>query len=138
GRDDGDIAATSEHRFRVGGDEIVRLEAILLEAGNIECLHRIADEGELRNKLFRQRRPVGLVLGVDLVAEGLLAGVKNHREVGWTARLSRILQELPQHRTEAMHGAHWQSVRGTRQWRQGMERAENVARTVDQIDVATL
>ena len=136
GGDDGHVAAGSNRVLGVGGDQVVRLEAQLLDAGDVEGPHCLADQRELGNELFRRGRTMRLVVLIDLVAKGLLAGIEDDGEVRRPAPLARILQQLPQHGTEAVHGAHGQSVRGARQRRQGVEGAKDVARAVDQIDVA--
>ena len=72
----------------IGGDEVVGLEAVLLDAGDVEGLHGVADQRELRDQLLRRRRPVRLVVLVDLVAERLLAGVEDDGQVRRPARLA--------------------------------------------------
>ena len=49
-----------------------------------------------------------------------------------------LAQQLPQHGAEAVHGADRQAVGRARQRRQRVEGAEDVARAVDQVDVAAL
>ena len=138
GGDDRHVAAGIDHLARVGGDEVVGLEAVLLDAGDVERLHRVADQRELRDELLGRRRPVRLVVLVDLVAEGLLRGVEDDGEMGRRLGGLRLAQQLPQHGAEAVHGADRQAVGGARQRRQRVEGAEDVARAVDEIDVAAL
>ncbi len=138
GGDDGHVAAGIDDLARVAGDEVVRFEALLFDAGDVERLHGVADQRELRNELVRRRRPVGLVLLIDRVAEGLARGVEYHRQVRRRLRGLRLAQELPQHGAEPVHGTHRQAIRRARQRRQGVERAEDVARAIDEIDVAAL
>ncbi len=138
GGDDRDVAAGVDDLARVGRDEVVGLIALLLDAGDVERLHRVADERELRDELVGRRRPVRLVVLEDLVAEVLAAGVENDRDVGRRLRRLRLAQELPQHGAEAVHGADGQAVGGSRQGRERVEGAEDVARAVDEVDVAAL
>src|SRR6185295_17734995 len=138
GGHDRDIATTLDCAHGVGGNQIVRFEAVLFDAGNIERLDGVADQRKLRHKLFRRRRTVRLVVLVDLVTEGLFAGVENDDNMRRAARLARVLQQFPQHAAEAMHGPDRQSVRWARERRQGVESPEYVARAVDQVDLAAL
>ena len=103
-------------------------------AGDVERLHRVADQRELRHQLLRRRRPLRLVLRVDLVAERLRAGIEDDGEVGRLVAVLGLPQQLPQHLAEAVHRADRQPVGRPRQRRQRMEGAENVAGAVDQID----
>ena len=41
---------------RIGRDQVVGLEAGLLEAGNVEGAHRFADQRKLRDEIVRRRR----------------------------------------------------------------------------------
>ena len=138
GRHDRHVGAGCHRLHRVGGDQVVGLHAQLLDAGHVEGLHGVADQRELRHQLFRRRRAMRLVVLVDLVAEGLLAGVEDDGQVRRPARLARVGQQLPQHGAEAVHRPHRQPIGRTRQRRQRMEGAEDVARAVDQVDVAAL
>ena len=138
GGDDGHVAAGIDDLARVAGDEVVRLEAVLLDAGDVERLHGVADERELRDELIRRRRTVRLVVLVDLLAEGLLRRVEDDGEMGRCLGGLRLAQELPQHGAEPVHGTDRQPVRRPRQRRQRVEGAEDVARAVDEVDVAAL
>ena len=66
----------------IGGDQVVGLIARHLDAGDAEGAGGIAHQGKLRDQVFRRRRAVRLVFLVDLVAEGLFAGVEDHRQMG--------------------------------------------------------
>ena len=138
GGDDGDVAAGVDHLLRVGGNEVVGLKAELLDAGDVERLHRVADEWELRDELLRRWRPVGLVVLVDLVAEGLLRGIEDNGEMGRCLGRLGLAQQLPQHGAKAVHGADRKAVGRARQRRQRVEGAEDVAGAIDQVDVAAL
>ena len=117
---------------------IVGLEAFFLDARDIERFDRIADQRELRHQLLRRRRSVGLVVLVDLVAEGLGTGIEDDRDMGRLFRRLGLRHQFPEHRAEAVDGADRQTVGRPRQRRQRMKRAKNVARAVDQVDFAAL
>ena len=82
-----------------GADHVVRLEARLFHVGDVEGLQHLLDQVELTLELVRGLGPVGLVLGVDLGAEGLPGHVEGHAQVG--RRL--VAQHVDQHRGEAEH-----------------------------------
>ena len=138
GRHDGNVTACVHRLFGIGRDQIVGLVAIELDAGDVEGLHGVADERKLRKKLFRRRRPLGLVLRVDLVAKRLASRVKDHRNVRRSFGRLGLTEELPKHCAKAVHGADRQAVRRPSQRRKRVERAEDITGTVDQIDVAAL
>lgn len=81
GRDDGDIGADGLRLAGIGGDDIVRLEALRLDAGKVEGACRFADQAELRNKVFRWRAAVGLVEIIKLIAECLRRIIEYDREM---------------------------------------------------------
>ena len=58
GRHDGGGGAGLAGLPRIGGDQVVGLEAGLLEAGNVEGAHRLADQRKLRDQVVG-RRPAG-------------------------------------------------------------------------------
>ena len=66
---------------RVGRDQVVGFEARLFQAGDIEGVHRLADQRELRDQVFRRVRPVRLVVGIEIGAEGLFRFVEHHCEM---------------------------------------------------------
>ena len=140
GGDDGDVGAVGFRKPRIGGDQVVRLEAFLLDAGQVEGARGMADQAELRDQVFRRRGAVRLVLIVKLVAEGLRGIVEDdgemrrrHAHVG----VARILQQLPQHVAETRDGIDRQPVRLAGQWRQGMEGTEDETRAVDEEEMIT-
>ena len=121
---------------RIGRDDVVGLEALLLDAGHVEGAHRVADQRELRHKLRRRLGPVRLVIGGDGVAEAHPAVVEDHGKMRRPLFALRLAQKLPQHVAKAVHRADRQPVGGPRQRRQRVEGAENIARAVDEIDAA--
>ena len=138
GRHDGHFGAGFERLARIGRDQIVGLVAFHLDAGHVEGAHGIAYQRELRDEVTRRLRPVGLVAVEQIAPEGLGRIVENHRDMGGRGELSRLAQELPQHGAEAMHRADRQPVGGPRQRGKRVIGAEDVARSVDQIDVVAL
>ena len=79
--------------------------------------------GNCGTRSSRRRRPVRLVVGVELVAERLLRMVEDHRQVGRrVGRRLHVHQQLPQHVAEALHRAHRQAVGLAGQRRQGVDR----------------
>ena len=71
GRDDRDLPACIPRPAGQGRDDVVGLVAIRLDAGDVEGAGCFARQGELRLQILGQFGAVGLVFGVDVVAEGL-------------------------------------------------------------------
>ncbi len=103
--------------------------------GHVEGGGRLADQRELRLEVVGRLRPVGLVVRVHLVAEGMLRLVEDDRDVGRLHAGGGVLQQLPQHVAEAVDGAERQPVRLAGERRQGVVGAIDVGRAVDQEDV---
>ena len=138
GRHDGDVRADLAGLPRIGGDQVVGLEAEHFQARNVERAHRLADQRELRDEIGRRVGPVRLVVLVELVAERVLGLVEDDREMRRLVLRLHVAQQLPQHVAEAEHGIDLQAVRLAVQRRQRVIGAENVARAVDQKDVVAL
>ena len=132
------VAPRSPASRRIGRDQIVGLEAALLEAGQVEGAHRLADQRELRDQVVRRRRPVRLVVGIELVAEGDFGLVEHDGEMGRPVVRRHVAQQLPQHVAEAEHGIDLQAVGLAVQRRQRVIGAENVGGAVDQEDMVAL
>ena len=133
GGDDRHLRSCLAGQPRVSRDEVVRLPAFQLDAGDVEGAHRLADQRKLRQQFVRRIGPVRLVLGVEIVAKGALGGIEDHRDVVGVS----VVQQLQQHVGEAEDGVDGRAVRpGER--RQLMEGAEDEARAVDQVDVPGL
>ena len=132
-RDDGDLGAGFLGLTGIGGDQVVGLEAVHVDAGDAEGRGRLADEGELGNQFVRRRRPVGLVFGIDVAAKGLAGAVEHHRHVVGVG----IGDKLHHHAREAEDRIDRRPV-GAGHRRQGMEGAEDETGTVDQEDVLGL
>ncbi|ODN72284.1 hypothetical protein A6302_00349 [Methylobrevis pamukkalensis] len=119
----------------VGGDQVVGLEAGLFHAGDVEGLHRLADQRELRHEIGGGRRALCLVGGEEVAAEGRAGGVEDHGEMGRPDAgrgVVGLAQQLPDHVAEARDRADRQPVGLARQGRQRVVGAEDVARPVDQ------
>ena len=54
------VAPASQASRAIGGDDVVGLVALLLDAGDVEGAHGVADEPELRAQLLRRLRPCAL------------------------------------------------------------------------------
>ena len=122
----------------VSGDQVVGLEAALLQAGQIEGADRLSDQRELRDQIVRRRRPVRLVVGIELVAEGYFRLVEHDGEMARPVVGRHVAQQLPQHVAEAEHGIDLQSVGFAVQRRQRVVGAENIGGAVNQKDMVAL
>ena len=138
GRDDGTAGARLARQSRIGGDQVVGLIALHLDTGDAEGAGRIAHQRELRDQVFGRGRAVRLVFLVDFVAEGLFAGVENHRQMGRLLRTFHVLQQLPQHVAVAGHRAGRQAVGLAGQRRKRVIGPEQVTGTINQIEVVAL
>ncbi len=81
-----------------GGDDVVGLEAVQLDVGDVERVEHLFDQRDLTGELGRRLRAVRLVLAVLVAAEGLPGDVEGHRQMG---RLL-VAQHVDQHRGEAV------------------------------------
>ena len=108
--------------------------------GMSKALHRLADQRELRHRSSGGVGPVRLVVGVDLVAEGLRRIVEDDGDMRrLVVRAAVSLMQLPEHVAEARARAPTGSpsdlrVSGGSAW----IGAENVARAVDQEEMVAL
>jgi hypothetical protein len=135
GGNDGRNGAPLAGLAYIGRDQIIGLEADLLEAGQVERAHRLADQRKLRDQIVRRRRAVRLVVGIELVAESDFGFVEDDGEVGRPVVRRHIAQQLPQHIAEAKHGVDLQPIGFAVQRRQRVIGAKNIGGTVDQKDV---
>ena len=135
GADDGHPPAGRDGLGRVGRDDVVGLEARLLDAGQVEGARRLADQPELRHEVVGRGRAVLLVVGVELVAEGDLGLVEDDGDVGRRVGPLGLLQHLPDHVGEPGDRADRQAVRLARQGRQRVVGPEDEPRAVDQVQV---
>ena len=129
GGDDDDARALGAGEAAVAGDEVVGLVAVELDGGQGEGVRRLADEAELGLQLVGRLGAVGLVGGIDLVAEVAAGGVEDDGDIlGLEVR-----QQLDEHVGEAVDGIDGRAVRPPRHHRQGVEGAEDEARAVDEV-----
>ena len=135
GGNDGSGGAALAGFPHIGRNQIVGLETDLLKAGQVERAHRLADQRKLRDQIVGRRRPVRLVVGIELVAEGDFGFVEDDGEVGRPVVRRHLAQQLPQHVAKAEHGIDLQPVGFAVQRRQRVIGAENIRGTVDQKDV---
>jgi hypothetical protein len=110
---------------RQRADDVVRLEALIGVDGEVQRGHHLAHDRELRDQLLGRLRPLGLVLRVLLVAEGLGGMVEGggHQVVAG--------QGVEQHRGEA-EGRVGQPALAVGQGREGEEGAVDQRVAVDQ------
>jgi hypothetical protein len=138
GGHDGRDGAARRREPCVGCDQIVSLKAGLLQTGQVEGAHGIADQRKLRDQVVGRRRPVRLVVGIELVAEGDLGLVEDDGQMRRLLVLRHVAQKLPQHVAKAEHGVDLQAVGFAVERRQRVVGAENVGGTVDQEDMVAL
>ncbi|MNJ27792.1 hypothetical protein D3C77_223080 [compost metagenome] len=131
GADDHRLAAHVADLAGIGGDQVVGLIAGHFDAVNAEGLGGLAHQGELRRQVLGRRGAVGLVLIIEIVAEGLLRMVEDGDEVRRPVLALHVADQLPQHVAVALHRADRQAVRLAGQRRQGVVGAEDVGRGVD-------
>jgi hypothetical protein len=125
GDHDGLAAALGLRRQR--RDHVVRLHPGDAQQRQSERPHQCMQRLHLHRQFLRHRRPVGLVLGIEVVAEGPPRGVEDH---GHPAR--RIIRaQLAQHVGDSVQSAGGLAI-GTGQRRQRVEGAVQVGRPVHQ------
>ena len=120
------------------GDDVVGLVAFDLDTGDVEGPRRLARQRELRPQLLGQGRAVGLVVRVDVVAEGLGTVIEDHRDMGRRIAALGVLHVFPQHVAEPGHRTDGQPVGFAGQGRQRVEGAEDEGRSVDQVKMVAL
>ena len=131
---DRDVPAPARGRAGIAGDHVVRLDIGLLDHGQGEGACRIADQGELGHQILGRIGAVGLVLVVEVVAEGMARLVEDDREMGRPVGLVEVVRQLPQHGGIAIDGAHRRAFR-VGQGRQAVIGAEDIGRAVDEIEM---
>jgi hypothetical protein len=89
------------------GQHVVGLVALRRVGGDVKDLKQLVDALELHAQVVGHRRPVGLVLGVLLMAESA-AQVKGHSQVVGML----VAQHVEQHGSKAKHGVGQFAVRG--------------------------
>ena len=106
-------------------DDIVGLHATDNQQRQPHGPNHVMDWLDLHGQIVRHRRAGGLVVFVQIVAEGLALGVKHHHHF----RAWKILFQFPDHTDNTLYGARGVALAG-HQWRQGMISAEEVGRTI--------
>ena len=135
--DDGHVPPFAHRGLGIGGDQIVGLIPLHLNARQRKGARRVADQRELRAQIFGRLGTVRLILIVNLVTERLARMIEDDRKVRRSVRVVQILRELPEHRGVAIDRTDRHPVR-VRQRRQAMIGAEDVAGAIDQIEMILL
>ncbi len=112
---------------RQSADHIVRLHARHPQHRKAHGLDQLVQKPELRPQVVRHRRAVGLVLGVQIVAEIPPRRVEHQADMGFGI----IGQQLAQHVGDAKDRPGGFAL-GIAQIRQGVEGAVQERRTVDE------
>ena len=112
-----------------GGDKIVRLEAVLLEDGDRECVHDLPAADHLLRQVRRGRGPVRFVLFVDLFSER--ARLRVHRD--GEQRRSLLPHEPLEHVHRAEDGLRRFAGR-RRERRDRVVRAEHISRQIHDVE----
>jgi hypothetical protein len=110
-----------------GGDDVVGLEARLLHHRDVEGPGHLAHQRELGPEVLGGLGPVGLVVGVEVVAKALSAGVQHHRRVGGPV----LPERLEEHGGEAQDRVGGHAPRGG-EVREGVVGAEDEPGPVDE------
>ena len=134
------VAGGDQHRLlfgaenaREGADHVVGFDAVLDDQRQAHGADQIVQRLHLLAQLVGHRRPVGLVLLEQLVAEGFALGVEHHRHVLGVV----VVDHLAQHRGDAAHRAGGLAGGGG-QRRQRVEGPVQVGGAVDKDDRFTL
>ena len=114
-------------RCRQGADHVVRLHLGHGQQRHAHRSHDVEDGLDLHPQVVRHARAVGLVVGVESVAEGRPGGVEHRRD--GAALVVRM--QLAQHADHATDGAGGEAVYRA-QIRQRVEGSEQVGRAVYQ------
>ena len=136
--DDGDAPARLARLAGIGGDDVVGLEVLHLDAGDVEGARRLAGQRDLRAQILGHLLAVGLVGVVKVVAEGVAALVEDHRDMGGGVGAFVVLHHLEDHVAKARHRADRQPVGLAAERRQRVERTEDEGRAVHQVQMAPL
>ena len=135
GRNDGTAAPSRLRLQGEGGNDVIRLEPIHLDAGDVEGAGGVTSQGKLRAQVFGQGWAVGFVLVVQVIAEGVRAGVKDHGDMGGGGLAANGGKLAPHQVAEPGDGPHRQPIRFARQRRQRVIGAEDEGRAVDEVKV---
>ena len=123
----------------IGGDDVVGLVARLLHRLQAEGLHRLAHQRELRLEIVGHLAAGALVIGVDLLAEGVLRLVEDDGEMGRHDADRALADELVELGAEEAERAGGQAIRAVVVFGVLVDRLEKGAidegRAIDQEDV---
>ena len=126
GRDDG-LDVPLAGLARQGRDHIIGLDAIDAEQRDAQRADNLVQRPDLAGQLIRHGRPVGLVVGKQIIAEGAALGVKDHREIIRPA----LGQVFSDHIDDAVDRAR-RRARPIAQAAHGVKGPEQIIRTVHQ------
>jgi hypothetical protein len=108
-------------------DHVVGLDAVDHQDRPPHEPHHFVDRPDLLAQVFRHRCACGLVLGIQVVTEGLALGIEHAGNVGGR----EVGAQAAQHIDHAVHGTGREAVRAP-QVGQCMEGAVEIAGTVDE------
>ena len=124
--------------FGISGDQIVSLVIFHLDASDIEGSCGLADQAKLWAQISWSFGPMRLIFRIEIIAEGFSGMIKNDGEVRWLFIAARFTEQLPQHIAKTLHSANGQAVALACKGWQGVIGAEDIARSINQIDMITL
>ncbi|MNE38774.1 hypothetical protein D3C80_1326850 [compost metagenome] len=110
-----------------GADHVIGFDVVDAQQRKAQRPDAGVQRFDLHAQIVGHRRPVGLVLGEQRIAEGAALGVEHHRE----GAVGILLAQALEHVQHALHRTGGQALGGG-QRRQGMEGAVEVRRAVDQ------
>jgi hypothetical protein len=116
---------------RQRSDDVVGLDARHVQHLPSQQLHHLVDRRDLRAQVVGHRRTVGLVLGIQVVAEGLARCVEHARRIVGAHVPAQLLHHVDHPADRAGGGAGWVARDGP-QVGHGVEGAVQIARAVDQ------
>ncbi len=133
------LAPASQACAHIGRDQVVGLEAGLLQARDVEGAHRFADQRELRDA-GRPARPAGAPCSPDTARCGTSSPTCRSTTARWVGLSSGFMSRRSFHSMlqKPSTGVDLQAVGLAGQRRQRVVGAEDVARAVDQKDVVAL
>ncbi|MNQ55968.1 hypothetical protein D3C85_700780 [compost metagenome] len=121
------VAALAGALAGEGADHVIGFDVVDAQQRKAQRPDAGVQRFDLHAQIIGHRRPVGLVLGEQRIAEGAALGVEHHRE----GAVGILLAQALEHVQHALHRTGGQALGGG-QRRQGMEGAVEVRRAVDQ------
>ena len=138
GRHDRDSSAGFASRACERGNDVIRLEALFFEAGDVEGAGGIACQRHLGSQVLGHFLPVRLVQFVEVVSERMRALVEDDGHVGRRIRPLVVLHHLPEHVDKARNRSDRQAVGPSRERRKRMKCTEDECGAVDQAEMMSL